>query len=127
MDESASQSADGQVRTISVLGATGSIGMSALDLIVRNRKKFQVEALTAHTNVAKLAELARFHNAKLAVIADEKGYAELKSLLAGTLVETACGEAGLLEAGARKADCIIASIVGSAGLRPSLAAARQGR
>lgn len=121
------RAAAAQVRTVSVLGATGSIGMNALDLIARNPESFQVEALTARTSVTKLADLARLHRAKLAVIADETKYAELKSQLAGTSIEIACGETGLLEAGAREADCTIASIVGSAGLRPSLEAARQGR
>ncbi len=115
------------VHTVSILGATGSIGTNALDLIGRSGDRFQVEALTAHANTSQLAQLAKFHNAKLAVIADETKYEDLKSNLAGTLIEVAAGETALLEAGARPADCTIASIVGAAGLRPSLEAAHRGR
>jgi len=127
MDDDIHQTSVGGSGTVSVLGATGSIGMNALDLVARHPDRFQIEALTAHTSVAKLADLARQHNAKLAVIADETKYDDLKSYLAGTTVEVAAGETGLIEAGSRPADCTIAAIVGAAGLRPSLEAARQGR
>ena len=127
MDDNIHQASVGGSGTVSILGATGSIGMNALDLIARHSGRFQIEALTAHTNVAQLADLARQHNAKLAVIADEAKYGDLKSYLGGTTVEVAAGETGLIEAGSRPADCTIASIVGAAGLRPSLEAARQGR
>ncbi|MEN2494687.1 MAG: 1-deoxy-D-xylulose 5-phosphate reductoisomerase [Hyphomicrobiaceae bacterium hypho_1] len=115
------------VRTVSVLGATGSIGMNALDIIARSKEKFQIEALTGYKNVAELARLAKAHNAKFAVVGDHTKYEELKSYLAGTSIEVASGKTGLIEAGSRRVDCTIASIVGSAGLRPSFEAVRQGQ
>jgi len=113
-------------RRISVLGATGSIGESTLDLIGRNAAAYQVVALTGGRNVARLAELAVMHRAELAVVADPKGYAPLKAALAGTGIETAAGEDALLEAARRPADWVMAAIVGAAGLRPTLEAVRQG-
>jgi 1-deoxy-D-xylulose-5-phosphate reductoisomerase len=113
-------------RRISVLGATGSIGESTLDLIGRNAAAYQVVALTGGRNVARLAELAVLHRAELAVVADPKGYAPLKAALAGTGIETAAGEDALLEAARRPADWVMAAIVGAAGLRPTLEAVRQG-
>ncbi|MGI9426106.1 MAG: 1-deoxy-D-xylulose-5-phosphate reductoisomerase [Hyphomicrobiaceae bacterium] len=115
-----------QPRRVSVLGATGSIGESTLDLIGRANGDFEVVALTAHSNVAKLAELAVAHNATRAVIADEALYQDLKDALSGSGIQAAAGENALIEAGAEAADCVVAAIVGVAGLRPSLAAARQG-
>lgn len=112
--------------TVSVLGATGSIGTSTLDLIGRSDGALKVVALTAHRNVAKLAELALAAKAELAVIGDEALYPELKERLAGTGIESAAGESGLLEAGSRPADCIMASIMGAAGLKPTFAAVAQG-
>ncbi|HXF52575.1 MAG TPA: 1-deoxy-D-xylulose-5-phosphate reductoisomerase [Hyphomicrobiaceae bacterium] len=114
-------------RRITVLGATGSIGMNTLDLIARNPDRFEVVALTAQSQVAKLAELARAHRARLAVIGDERLYSELKRLLAGSGVRAAAGQAELIEAAAYEADCVVAAMVGAAGLAPTLAAARQGR
>ncbi len=112
---------------LSVLGATGSIGASTLDLVQRHPERFEVVALTAQCNARRLAELAILHRAKLAVIGDEAYYTELKSLLAGTGIRAAAG-AGAVEAAAREpADCVMAAIVGAAGLRPTFAAAEQGR
>ena len=113
-------------RRISVLGATGSIGESTLDLIGRNAAAYQVVALTGGRNVARLAELAVLHRAELAVVADPNGYAPLKTALAGTGIEAAAGEEALLEAARRPADWVMAAIVGAAGLRPTLEAVRQG-
>jgi 1-deoxy-D-xylulose-5-phosphate reductoisomerase len=109
-----------------VLGATGSIGTSTLDLIGREPEAFEVVALTANTSAAKLAELAIAHRAELAVIADPAGYRELQARLAGTGVAAAAGEAAVLEAASRPADWIMAAIVGTAGLRPTLQAIAQG-
>jgi 1-deoxy-D-xylulose-5-phosphate reductoisomerase len=109
-----------------VLGATGSIGESTLDLIGRNASAYQVVALTGGRNVSRLAELAVLHRAELAVVADPKGYAPLKSALAGTGIEAAAGEDALLEAARRPADWVMAAIVGAAGLKPTLEAVRQG-
>jgi 1-deoxy-D-xylulose-5-phosphate reductoisomerase len=113
-------------RRISVLGATGSIGESTLDLIGRNPSAFAVVALTGGRNAARLAELAILHRAELAVIADATCYAELSAALAGTGIEAAAGKEALAEAASRPADWIMAAIVGVAGLEPTLAAVRQG-
>ena len=114
-------------RRISVLGATGSIGMSTLDLVGRNPDAFEVVALTAQRSVDRLAELARTHRAKFAVIGEAGRLDELRRLLAGTGIAVGAGEAGLIEAASLEADCIVAAIVGAAGLAPTFAAARQGR
>ncbi len=113
-------------RRVSVLGATGSVGQSTLDLIARDPLRFDVVALTANANWRALAEHAIALDAEIAVVADEKHYPALKEALAGTNVEAAAGEGALIEAGARSADWIMAAISGAAGLAPTFAAARQG-
>jgi 1-deoxy-D-xylulose-5-phosphate reductoisomerase len=113
-------------RRISVLGATGSIGESTLDLIGRDPSSYRVVALTGGRNAARLAELAILHRAELAVIADPEGYPALRSALSGTGIEIGAGEAALLEAAGRPADWVMAAIVGAAGLKPTLEAVRQG-
>ena len=113
-------------RRISVLGATGSIGESTLDLIGRDPSAYQVVALTGGHNAARLAELAILHRAELAVIADPDGYAALRAGLADTGIEVGAGEEALLEAASRPADWVMAAIVGAAGLKPTLEAVRQG-
>jgi 1-deoxy-D-xylulose-5-phosphate reductoisomerase len=113
-------------RRISVLGATGSIGESTLDLIGRDPSAYKVVALTGGRNVARLAELAIAHRAELAVIAKSDRYAELKSALAGTGIETAAGRAAINEAASRPADWVMAAIVGAAGLEPTITSVRQG-
>jgi len=113
-------------RSISILGATGSIGASTLDLIRRNRGQWRVVALTANANVAELARLAREFSAEVAVVADEAKLPELREALAGTRIEAAGGEAALIEAAARAANLTIAAIVGCAGLAPTMAAIEQG-
>ncbi|MFN3744959.1 MAG: 1-deoxy-D-xylulose-5-phosphate reductoisomerase [Hyphomicrobiaceae bacterium] len=118
---------EGWPRRISVLGATGSVGTNTLDLIARHGDAFDVDVLTAQTNVAALAELALKHRARLAVIGAEEGYAELKARLAGSGIEAAAGSAALIEAASRPVDCVMAAIVGAAGLRPTFAAARAAR
>ena len=114
-------------KRITVLGATGSVGRNTLDLIGRNPGLFEVVALTANRNAEGLAELALRHGARLAVLADESGYGELKERLAGTGIEAAAGPDALIEAATRPADCVMAGIIGAAGLRPTLAAVAQGR
>ena len=109
-----------------MLGATGSIGESTLDLIGRNPEAYEVVALTGGCNVSRLADLAILHRAELAVIADERRYGDLQAALAGTTIETGAGEAALIEAASRPADWVMAAIVGAAGLKPTLAAVRQG-
>ena len=111
-------------RRVSVLGATGSVGVSTLELIGRNSADYEVVALTAHRNVDKLAQLAIAHDAKLAVIGDPAQYEALKSHLGGTGIEAAAGLDALIEAAERPVDWIMAAIIGAAGLRPTLAAVR---
>jgi 1-deoxy-D-xylulose-5-phosphate reductoisomerase len=113
--------------TISVLGATGSIGENTLDITGRSPGAFEVVALTAQSNVARLAELAIAHKARIAVIGDPARFQELKDRLAGTSTRVAAGEDALVAAAAEPAQCVMAAIVGAAGLRPTFAAARQGR
>jgi 1-deoxy-D-xylulose-5-phosphate reductoisomerase len=113
-------------RRVTVLGATGSVGRSTLDLIGRAPDDFDVIALTACTNAALLAELAIRHRAKRAVLASEAHYAELRDRLQGTGIEAAAGEVAVIEAALMPADWIMAAIVGAAGLRPTFAAAQQG-
>lgn len=114
-------------RTISILGATGSIGASTLDLIRRNRSEWKVVALTANGNAEALAALAREFSAELAVVADEGSLPALREELAGSQVETAGGQAALNAAAARGADITVAAIVGCAGLEPTMAAIEQGK
>jgi 1-deoxy-D-xylulose-5-phosphate reductoisomerase len=114
-------------KRISVLGATGSVGTSTLDLIGRTPLLFEVVALTAQSNVEALAECALRHRAALAVIADPSRYNALKERLAGSGIEVAAGAEALIEAAERPADCVMAGIIGAAGLRPTMAAVRQGR
>ena len=113
-------------RSISVLGATGSIGASTLDLIRRNRDDWRVIALTANGDAAGLAKLAREFGAELAVVADETALSALRDALSGTNIQAAAGEAALVEAAARGADITVAAIVGCAGLAPTMAAIERG-
>ena len=114
-------------RTISILGATGSVGASTLDLIRRERGKWRVVALTANCQARELAALAREFSADVAVVADESCLADLREALAGTNIATAAGPAALIEAASRPADIVLAAIVGTAGLAPTMAAIEQGR
>ena len=116
-----------QPRSITILGATGSIGASTLDLIRRERAKWRVVALTANCQAAELARLAREFSAEVAVVADESCLAELRDGLAGSGMEATGGAAALVEAAARPADMTVAAIVGCAGLAPTMAAIEQGR
>lgn len=113
-------------RSISVLGATGSIGASTLDLIRRNREEWQVVALTANGDAAGLAKLAREFGAEVAVVADEAALPALREALSGTNIHAAAGASALVEAAARGADITVAAIVGCAGLAPTMAAIEQG-
>ncbi len=115
------------MRRISVLGATGSIGASTLDLIRRQPGQWRVVALTANGNATELAKLAREFSAEVAVVADEAALPALREALAGTGAIAAGGEAALIEAAARPADLTVAAIVGCAGLAPTMAAIEQGR
>ncbi|WP_200957870.1 1-deoxy-D-xylulose-5-phosphate reductoisomerase [Sphingomonas sp. Root710] len=114
------------VRSISILGATGSIGTSTLDLLEREPDRFQVAALTAQRDVDGLAQAARRTRAKLAVIGDASLYGPLKQALAGTETLVAAGEAAIVDAAALGADWTMAAIVGIAGLKPAMTALNNG-
>ncbi|WP_430255245.1 1-deoxy-D-xylulose-5-phosphate reductoisomerase [Neorhizobium sp. DAR64872/K0K18] len=115
-------------RRISILGSTGSIGVNTLDVVSQlgGRDAFDVVAITGNANVTLLAEQAIACGAALAVTADDAHYDALKSALSGTGIEVAAGRAALIEAGARPSDLVMAAIVGTAGLAPTLAAAERG-
>ncbi len=108
--------------SISVLGATGSIGDSTLDLLRATGNKFEVRALTANRDAAKLAKLAREFGARFAAVADDGEYFRLKDMLAGSGIAVAGGRQGLLEAAQVEADTVVAGITGAAGLAPAFAA-----
>lgn len=117
-------------QAVTILGSTGSIGVSTLDVLSRNRDRFHVLALTAHSNVEKLAEQCSFHDAAYAVIARQ----ELENALTAKLKKLGCkarvlsGAEGLLEAASLGQGAIVmAAIVGAAGLGPTLAAAKAGK
>jgi 1-deoxy-D-xylulose-5-phosphate reductoisomerase len=114
------------VRTVTVLGATGSIGDSTMDLLRASPERYQVEALTANTNVEALAKLAIEFDARFAAIADPTRYDELKDALAGTGTECGAGESAIIESASRPADWLMAAVSGAAGLKPALAAVDRG-
>jgi len=113
-------------RRLSVLGATGSVGSSTVDLVRRNPERFDVVALTANRRGAELAELARELRPEIAVVADPDAYDSLKQGLSGTGIEAAAGPGALVDAARAQADLTIAGIVGAAGLDATLAAIGQG-
>ncbi|MCH7555316.1 MAG: 1-deoxy-D-xylulose-5-phosphate reductoisomerase [Proteobacteria bacterium] len=113
-------------RRVTVLGSTGSVGCNTIDLLQRHPEKYQIEALTAQSNVERLAEQARSLKPRLAVIGDAALYGALKQALEGTGIEAAAGKAAMVEAAHRPVDWVMAAIVGAAGLAATLAAVRQG-
>lgn len=113
-------------RRVTVLGSTGSVGRSTVDLLSRNLEDFQVEALTANRNVDLLADQAKRLGARLAVVADEGCYLALKQALSGSGIAVAAGPDAVIAAAERPADWVMSAIVGARGLAPTLAAARQG-
>jgi len=113
-------------RTITILGATGSVGRSTLDLVERNREGYDVVALTAHKDVAGLAGLARRFAARQAVIGDPALLGALRDALAGTGIEAGAGEGAIADAAASGADWTMAAIVGTAGLKPVMRALEGG-
>lgn len=114
------------MRRITILGATGSIGQSTIDLIRRDPDAYDVVALTGGANIGRLAEDARALRADVAVTAHEDRLADLRAALEGTGIEAAAGRDAVIEAGARPADWVMSAIVGSAGLAPGIAALKQG-
>lgn len=113
-------------RSLTVLGATGSIGASTLDLVRRNRDDWQVEVLTANCSAAELAALAIEFGAKLAVVGDEACLPELREALGASGISAAGGKQALVDAAARPVDMTVAAIVGCAGLAPVMAAVERG-
>ena len=113
-------------RTVTLLGATGSIGASTIDLLRQEAARYQVEAVTADRNAAALARLARELGARFAVVADPAAYGELKAELSGSNIEVAAGPEAIVEAAQRPADWVMAAITGAASLKPTLAAAERG-
>ncbi len=116
----------GSRRRVTILGSTGSVGCSTLDLIERRPEAFEIEALTAYRNIEKLAAQARRLAPRAVVIGDESQYEALKAALADTDVEVSAGPKALIEAAQRPADWVMAAIVGAAGLAPTMAAVARG-
>jgi 1-deoxy-D-xylulose-5-phosphate reductoisomerase len=117
---------DAAPKTVTILGSTGSIGRSTIDLIRGHREKFKVHALTANKNVRLLAQQAKELDTEYAVIADESLYDDLKKNLQGTAVRAEAGHKAVVTAAALPADWIMAAIVGAAGVEATLKAIRQG-
>jgi 1-deoxy-D-xylulose-5-phosphate reductoisomerase len=113
-------------RKVSVLGSTGSIGVSTLDLFAQAKVEVEIVALAAGRNVERLAEQALRWRPQIAVIEDESALPRLRDLLAGSGVRVAAGAAAVAEAAAMDAQWVMSAIVGFAGLAPTLAAARAG-
>ncbi|QJQ95036.1 MULTISPECIES: 1-deoxy-D-xylulose-5-phosphate reductoisomerase [Halomonadaceae] len=131
MPETPSTSAfSGAVQTVTILGATGSIGTSTLDVIARHPDRYRVHALTAHTSREELAQLCLVHRPGVAVLSSERDAGWLREHLKrqGLDIEVRCGEAALVEvAKASEVDVVMAAIVGGAGLLPTIAAVRAGK
>jgi 1-deoxy-D-xylulose-5-phosphate reductoisomerase len=118
-------------RSVTILGSTGSIGLSTLDVIAHTRSvhgddALPLEVLTAQTNVAALAEQARLFRPRMAVIGEESLFGALKDALSGTDIEVAAGKTAVREAASMPSDVVMVAIVGAAALEPALAAVRRG-
>ncbi|KAA8389993.1 1-deoxy-D-xylulose-5-phosphate reductoisomerase [Acetobacter tropicalis] len=114
------------MRTVTVLGSTGSIGCSTVDLLEQARDQYRVRALVGGKNATRLAEQALSLNAELAVVADEGAFEQLSALLKGSSTKVACGRQAVIDAAALPADWTMAAITGAAGLEPTLASVRNG-
>lgn len=115
------------MKKVSILGSTGSIGRNAIDVILSMPEAFSIQALTANNDVAALAEQAIRLDAKYVAIGNPELYGDLKARLAGKDIDVNCGEEGIVQAARLEADCVIAGIVGMAGLKPIIAALEQGK
>ena len=113
-------------RSVTILGATGSIGASTIDLLKREPTRYRLEAVCANRNADALARIARDLRARFAAVADESAYGTLKANLAGSGIEVAAGASALIEAARRPADWVMAAIAGATGLEPTLAAVERG-
>ena len=114
-------------RSLTILGATGSVGSQALDLVARNPGRWQVEALTANSDAEGLAAAARASGARFAAVGDDKAYGALKDALFGSGIEPAAGAEALCEAARRPGDIVLTAIVGAAGPRPDAGGGRARR
>ncbi len=114
-------------RRIVLLGATGSVGRSTVDLLQRDPENFAVAAVVSGRDAAGLAEIARATGAEFAAVRDESAYAELKAALSGTNTQVAAGREAVIEAATREADLVLSAIVGAAGVEPTHAAIEAGR
>ena len=115
------------VKTVSVLGSTGSVGTQTVELLAANPGRYRVAALVAGRNARLLVAQARALRAEIAVINDPAAYAELRAGLAGSGIEAACGPQAVVDAAARGADWTMCAITGAAGLASTLAAIRHGK
>lgn len=113
-------------RSVTLLGATGSIGRSTVDLLLAEPERYRVEAVVSGRDAVALAEVARSLNAKIAVIADPASYPALREALAGSGIEAAAGDDAMADAAARPVDWTMGAIVGTAGLVPTITAVRRG-
>ncbi len=113
-------------KTVTILGATGSVGSSTIDLIRRNSDDYEIVALTANKNAHELAKLAREFEVKFVAVSDDEHYSTLKELLVGTDCVVASGPQSIIEAAAMDSDWLMSSIMGAAGLEPTLTAIRRG-
>lgn len=107
-----------QPKTISILGATGSIGQNVLDVMRQHPQRFELVAMSAHRNVAQLVKDAKAFSPKVVCVSDDSLYMQTKEALAGTHIQVMGGESGLLEMAALEVDICVAAIVGAAGLKP---------
>ena len=123
----ATASSGGSPRRIVLLGATGSIGASTLDLVERNPESFVVVAIAGGRDHAALARIALAFRPEFVAIRDESAYAPLKEALAGTNIQVAAGREAVIEAATREADLVVSAIVGAAGVEPTHAAIEAGR
>jgi len=114
-------------RRIVLLGATGSIGRSTVDILERDPEGFTVAAVAGGSNAGELARVARVTKAEFAAIRDESAYAELKEALSGTNIHVAAGRDAVIEAALRDCDLVVSAIVGAAGVEPTFAALSAGR
>ncbi|MEP3475882.1 MAG: 1-deoxy-D-xylulose-5-phosphate reductoisomerase [Hyphomicrobiales bacterium] len=110
------------IKSVSILGATGTIGQNTLDLIRRNKEKFQVVAITGNQNIKELAKQAIEFQVEFVATACEEKYNELKQAIAGTNIQCGAGEQAIIDAANRPVDICMAAIVGVAGLKPTLKA-----
>jgi 1-deoxy-D-xylulose-5-phosphate reductoisomerase len=114
-------------RSLTILGATGSIGRSTSDVVLAHRDEFRVEAVVGGRDATALAKVAQKLGARFAALADEAGGPVLREALAGTGIDSGAGDAAIIEAAERDADVVLAAISGTAGLRPTHAAMKPGR